>query len=310
MKQGFVTIATGKDRYYQMARNLLRSYRQNCSEPMSFAIIADRENEYTKEFDDVVILDNPTHSWMDKMRLLDVCPYDENIFIDADCLVYQDINFFWDIYADADDFSCFGEALPLDAQGGWFTSQAAAFYPIQFCTHLHGMLYFIRKSDTLKKMQSVCDDIIANYSNIEFRGFNDQLADEPVYALSMAVLGLHPVRRKAEYYCFLPFASRFSSNYALRKVYFENPKDGDVRRCYIVHWGNKNTLRAQYCFDAKAVNREHLSTNTSLGHHLLYRQGLLLRLYKSRDFFSDSWRKIVWFFARATSKVKRTIFQK
>ena len=310
MSKGFVTIATGNDRYYRMARNLLRSYRQNCSTPVPFAIIADRENEYTKEFDNVVILDNPTHSWMDKMRLLDVCPYDESLFIDADCLVYQDINFLWDLYSDADDFSCFGEALPLDAQGGWFTAQAAAFYPIQFCTHLHGMLYFIRKSDMLKRMQSVCDDIIENYSKIQFRGFNDQLADEPVYALAMAVLGLHPVCRKAEYYCFRPFANRFSSNYACRAVQFENEKDGFVKHCCVVHWGNKNTLRAQYRFDARAVNREHLSANTSLGYRLLYRYGFLLTLYRIRDFFSDLWSKTVWFFAHATSKVKRTLFQK
>lgn len=309
MKQGFVTIATGDDRYYKMARTLLRSYRQNCSEPISFAIIADRENEYTKEFDDVVILDAPTHSWMDKMRLLDVCPYDENIFIDADCLVYQDINFFWDIFADVDDFSCFGESLPLDAQGGWFTAQAANFYPIQFCTHLHGMLYFIRKSETLEKMQLICDDIIANYAKIEFRGFNDQLADEPVYALSMAVLGLHPVRRKAEYYCFLPFASRFSSNYALRKVYFENPKDGDVRRCCVVHWGNRNTLQAQYRFDASAVNRELLASKETLGSILLYRWELLLALYRTGDFLFDIWKKTVWFWDRIVNKIKRS-FQK
>ena len=94
MTKGFVTIATGDDRYYRIAVNLLRSYRKNCEKPMPFAVIADRVNEFTDEFDDVIILDNPTLSWMDKMRLLDSCPYDENLVLDADCLVYQDINFF------------------------------------------------------------------------------------------------------------------------------------------------------------------------------------------------------------------------
>lgn len=101
MRQGFVTIATGDERYYHMALNLLHSYRQNCSQPMRFALIADRHNAFTEEFDDVVILENPTNSWMDKLTLLQKCPYDENIFIDADCLVYRDINFFWDIFPHA-----------------------------------------------------------------------------------------------------------------------------------------------------------------------------------------------------------------
>ena len=89
MTKGFITIATGDERYYRMARTLLRSYRQTCAEPVRFAVIADRENEYTAEFDDVVILEKPTNSWMDKLQLLQCCPYDENIFIDADCLVIE-----------------------------------------------------------------------------------------------------------------------------------------------------------------------------------------------------------------------------
>lgn len=31
MARGFVTIATGQERYYEIARNLLRSYRQFAS---------------------------------------------------------------------------------------------------------------------------------------------------------------------------------------------------------------------------------------------------------------------------------------
>lgn len=63
MRQGFVTIATGDERYYHMALNLLHSYRQNCSQPMRFALIADRHNAFTEEFDDVVILENIKQLW-------------------------------------------------------------------------------------------------------------------------------------------------------------------------------------------------------------------------------------------------------
>lgn len=301
MTRGFVTIATGHDRYYRMARNLLRSYRQNCEKPMPFAIIADRENEYTKEFDDVVILDDPTHTWMDKMRLLDSCPYDENLFIDADCLVYQDINFMWDLYKDADDFSCFGKTLPLGDKSGWFTNQAAEFYPIKFCTHLHGMLYFIRKSETLLRVQVLCNDIIKNYRKVTFKGFNDRLADEPVYALAMAVLDLHPIDRKPQYYCFVPYATKFRSNYALREVSFANPTDGAVDSCCIVHWGNQNTLRARYRFDAGAVNCDRTS---GMFYGLAYKNGLLLLLHRAKDGIADFGRKICWFFERVVRKIK------
>lgn len=302
MTRGFVTIATGDDRYYRMARNLLRSYRQNCSQPVPFAIIADKRNKYTEEFDDVVILDNPTYSWMDKMRLLDACPYDENLFIDADCLVYEDINYYWDLFADADDFSCFGNTLPLDAKNGWFTKEAAQHYPIQFCVHLHGMLYYIRKSETLLRLREQCNEIIKNYGNVRFKGFNDRLADEPIYALAMAILGVKPVERKPAYYCFVPSSTQFRSDYLHRTVFSENPKDGEVTGHSIVHWGNRNTLRAAYRKDAWIVN--HNGTNT-VGYRLWYRTGLLLAMYKLRDSLADFGWWIYWRFRGVVNKIKK-----
>lgn len=188
MTKGFVTIATGCETYFVLARNLLRSYRDNCKQHIRFAVITDRENEYTQEFDDVVILDNPSRTWMDKIELLRYCPYDENIFIDADSLIYQDINFLWDVYRDADDFSCFGKVLPMDSTEGWFTAEAARQYPIRFITHLHGMLYFVRPGETVERMYELCQKIISDYHTVNFKAFNNTLADEPVFALAMAVL--------------------------------------------------------------------------------------------------------------------------
>ena len=54
-------MATGDIRYYEVARNLLLSYRWYSREPMPFAIICEQENEITAEFDDV-ILGHAVHS--------------------------------------------------------------------------------------------------------------------------------------------------------------------------------------------------------------------------------------------------------
>ena len=309
MKQGFVTIATGDERYYMMARNLLRSYRQNCSRDICFAVIADRQNEYTTEFDDVVILENPTNSWMDKLSLLQVCPYDENIFIDADCLIYQNIDFFWDLFAGADDFSCFGQVLPKESKDGWFTAEAAQVYPIQFITHLHGMLYFIRKSNRIECMYKLCQNIIENYSAVKYRGFNDKLADEPVFALAMAILGLKPIERKPNYYCFVPFATEIRTNYLTRNVSFSNPKDGVVSQCCIVHWGNQNTLKAQYRFDAHICNYLNQPKRNMLFVLLGYKAKLLQYWFISQDSLEAACKWGRWFFERLIVKLK-SIFGK
>ena len=95
--RGFVSIATGKKHYYRIAYNLLCSYRLNAG-AYPFAIICDRENEYTAAFDKVIRLENPTNSYMDKLRLFDCLPFDETIFIDADCLVYGNVDRWWALF--------------------------------------------------------------------------------------------------------------------------------------------------------------------------------------------------------------------
>ena len=87
--RGFVTMAVGKDYYYLLAKNLLISYKFHNPAPFPFAIICDKENETSALFDDVVIIDSPSYSYLDKLRLAELAPYDETIFIDADSLMIR-----------------------------------------------------------------------------------------------------------------------------------------------------------------------------------------------------------------------------
>lgn len=307
MKKGFITVATGKEQYYILARNLLRSYRDNCqTKRFSFAIIADAENEYTKEFDDVIILKNASKSWMDKIEILKVCPYDENIFIDADCLIYRDINFFWDLFKGADDFSCFGEVLPLDSKEGWFTKDAANSYQIHFITHLHGIIYFVRRGSKIDEMYRLCQKIIDDYHHITFKAFNDILADEPIFALAMSIINFRPIERKREYYCFVPFAKWIRTNYISRKVVFNNPKDGTVSNGCIVHWGHGNTNLAKYKSDSAKLNFCY-SNNTSFYYKLigfiLFKLNFFYFACSICDKTNSIKRSLVWFCERFRLKM-------
>lgn len=120
MTHGFITIATGDERYYRMAANLLHSYRHFSRKALPFAILADRENAYTAEFDDVRLFPRVHRNYLDKLGMFDLLPYDVNIFIDADCLAYGDLSGLFEVFRNADDFCCFGRVLPLDDKTGWF----------------------------------------------------------------------------------------------------------------------------------------------------------------------------------------------
>ena len=105
--RGFVTMATGDEKYYQFARNLLYSYRLH-NKKLPFGIICDRENEYTRDFDDVVVIENPTFTYSDKFRVFVDSPYEETVFIESDCLVYRNLDEMFELLAGGDDYTAFG----------------------------------------------------------------------------------------------------------------------------------------------------------------------------------------------------------
>ena len=113
-------MATGNIIYYKMAANLLASFRLH-NPGVPFAIVCDRANEYTDMFDDVVVLKKANGNYMDKFSLLIKSPYDESIFIEPDCLIYRNLDFFWGLLSHESDCSSFGWN-----EGGlepWFKTQ-------------------------------------------------------------------------------------------------------------------------------------------------------------------------------------------
>ena len=187
--------------------NLLHSYRLHSSNQYPFAIICDKENEVTKEFDDVIVMENALCSCVDKVVLPDYLPYDETIFIDADCLVYGDIDNYWDSFSEATSFSAFGSVCPDDSLYGWFKKDEVGDYSdsIRFIPEFNGGVYYLRKSEELEAFAVTAKDILQNYRDYRFRQFTKP-ADEPIFALAMAVHGFKPAGDKSQPVAVYPLA--------------------------------------------------------------------------------------------------------
>ena len=244
MTKGFITIATGKEEYHALARNLLRSYRRFCREPLPFAILADRENEYTAEFDDVLIFpDGASNSYLDKLRLAEFAPYDTTIFIDADCLAFGDLNVLFDHFRDADDFSCFGRVLPLDDRTGWFEYENLGDLKemVSYVVGLHGGIYYMQKGGMSRKVMADAQGFIPNYKQYGFRGKFD-LGDEPLVALSMAVNNCHPIPFIPEdICCYWEHENHMDLDITRGKATVDGQYD-----VILLHWGTRFTRGLQY----------------------------------------------------------------
>lgn len=245
--KGFITIATGKEEYYKLAGNLLHSYRYFCSDPLPFAILADRENEYTAEFDDVLIFsDGATNSYLDKLSLGEYLPYDVNIFIDADCLAYGDLNKLFDYFRNADDFSCFGRVLPLDDKTGWFEYENLGDLQSQvsYVVGLHGGIYYMRRGELCRRIFQSAKSFVPDYQKYKFKGKFDTPGDEPLVALSMAVNDCKPVPFHIEAICcYWEYVDCMNIDITEGLAAVERDLEFQT---ILLHWGTRYTRQLQY----------------------------------------------------------------
>lgn len=259
--RGYVTIATGSKHYYQIAYNLLRSYRRNGGGSYPFAILAEEENEYTRAFDKVVLIPNPSGSYMDKIRIFDHLPYEETIFIDADCLVYGRVDEWWNYFKDGPDFSCFGYAYDdLSVKTGWFLWDGMKEFreKIRFIPTFSGGVYYIRNTPTAEAVFRWAKYAVSHYGEYPFAIFKSP-ADEPVLAFGMAICNCRPVdlfevgiyvkRRDLPMDILAPAAQ-----------WTYRSRTGPVR---LVHWGNLGTMKAKYLLEVQRMDRDLAGKTTS-----------------------------------------------
>lgn len=285
-RKGFITIATGRDEYFVLAHNLLLSYRFFSRSRTPFAIICDRENEYTADFDTVVLMDNPQRSVYDKLRLPELAPFDETIFIEADCLAYRDLNDMWEIFEDGPDFGALGTVQPLDSNQGWIRAEFLGEYRERVkYQYLHqGGVYYMRKG-RLDAFIRTCQDIYLHREDFNFKLPNE----EPIFALACLLHGFPPVKDWCDIFCFYPVVTvtrmdirrgilSFSTSYLPQSA----------PGLFLTHWGSEHTREALY--------KREMDTVTALagqGRHASMLIPVRIRLQIAYFRFKDRFKHLV-----------------
>ncbi len=247
-EKGFVTVATGDEKYYKMAADLYLSYKGRGKGKYPFAIICDRENEFTAVFDDVVLASEFRKSTVDKL-LMKNSPYEETIFMDTDILILDNIDDLWDVFKDRDDVSAFGCTLPLDSTKGWFTYEGSGKYKsqIEYLISMNGGIYYFRRSEKSESVFSKAFDLIEEYSTIDFKYFS-QPQDEPLMAMSMVLNNCKPCDIAYDMIILPACRKKVSTDY-LGNVY-EGKRNSKAK---FIHFSTARTILFMYNY-LNAVN--------------------------------------------------------
>ena len=302
MTRGFITIATGKEMYFQFARNLLESYKLFCDHPYPFAIMCDQENEYTALFDDVVLFKKTDHVYFDKFELLKLSPYDETIFIDSDCLAYADLNQYWDYFAGADDFTACGTNYPIDSEKGLFQPDSIGEYRdrAHWKPDIHGGLYFIRKGEKCDAIYQDCRNIAQHYDDFIWPDFCAPYADEPVLCLSMAANGCHALEAEPRNYGIPWEVTEMDVDIFTGKCIYATDWHPRVEQGRMIHWSVRYCKKPLYIFEVEKLNcmLRHgvrpgkVISGLGLKDTLLYKWKLRYYWLQTKDFTGRAIRKL------------------
>ena len=298
--QGFITVATGSEEYYRLACSLLHSYHYFSERPLPFAILTDQENSWTMQFDNVILMpDGATNTYLDKLSMGQVLPYDINIFIDADCLAFGDLNRLFEDFEEADDFSCFGRVLPLDDKTGWFEYKDLGKLQsrVSYVVGLHGGIYYMRKGQMCSKIFEDAKSFVPDYKKYHFKGRFSNPGDEPLIALSMAVNNCHPIPFKQDAICcYWEYVGNMQIDITSGTARIKGEDACNVR---LLHWGTRYTRELEYKKQIELLKLiETYSDRRSLR--------VQINMCKIRYGWLKSIERLKHFAVRVKNKIKRT----
>lgn len=257
MKRGFLTVATGEYFHY-LAINMRNSYHYSQSNKYPLAVITDPNGAAILKnyFDDVVVIQENNAGYLNKLRVQELSPYDETIFIDADTLIIRDISDWWEAFGDSGyDVAVWGWDCEITSPrcGKLISQKAAEKYGITRYIGFNGGVYYFKKTEKAARIYARAVELLDTYLEDEQHLFNGKMGDEPVMAVALLENGVYGVEdpKKERMFC-TPGMRDLKINLLTGKCTFIK-YDYRVNPA-VMHWGTGDTKKPVYRREVQTLN--------------------------------------------------------
>jgi hypothetical protein len=193
-RRGAITVAIG-ERYHRYAVSLARSLRRHAP-GLPLAVVTDAAPSVFGELVDHVVAARPEfgHGYRQKLHLDHYTPFEQTLFLDADCLAVRDPAPAFDLFAD----------VPVGVIGGphtsghWFMDIARVCreQAVPSIPKFNGGLMFLSGSAECRAILDDARSVMATYDEVGLERINGLEADEPALAVALA---RHDVPAKLDY---------------------------------------------------------------------------------------------------------------
>jgi hypothetical protein len=185
-----LTIASGSDEYVMLAGALLKSLRLNAP-GVAVAVVTDRrDHPVIGRFDHVVDIDaGRGGGFAQKLHLPDYAPYDETVYVDADCLAYRPLDELWQQFGAVPSVGVIARRTPTPF---WCTDleRLPAAYRLPSYLEFNGGLYFLRRGQATTELFAEARSIYERSEDFGLIRFGETYGDEPAVALALSRAGV------------------------------------------------------------------------------------------------------------------------
>lgn len=200
-EKGILTIATGKKIYVDMACNLARSFLLwNKGGSIRFQLVTDLPefvpSTLKKEIDLIFIEPGAVGpGFTSKLKMAELTLTAKTLFIDADCLIYGDLEKVFEKFG-GHDFSVIGHLIYSGKKKGFcedvediLRRQEIPYFPL-----LCGSVYYLEKGPVTKNIFNYANDLVREYDNLGLIRLRNRENEEPLLAISMAKYKQTPIQ--------------------------------------------------------------------------------------------------------------------
>ncbi|MGA3171445.1 MAG: hypothetical protein ABSE62_10560 [Chthoniobacteraceae bacterium] len=189
--RGIVTIACGPEKYLRWAAGLARSLEIHYPDCPRHLITDRPDHPTARLFGTCSSLRPEENGMVAKLRLDDLSPYSETLFVDADSVVFRGLDPVFDRLG-VQPFSVTGYSI---TEGHWYADVKELLRRIDRCAlpkFNSGLLYF-RKEKKAQEVFRLAREIFVHYGEYRIADPQGRPADEPCFAIAMALAGIEAI---------------------------------------------------------------------------------------------------------------------
>ncbi|MES2446450.1 MAG: hypothetical protein V4546_04675 [Bacteroidota bacterium] len=260
-KYAVVTIAVGNDYYLKLAKNLLLSFlKWNEKNDINFILVTDNRNFYSSFFNEKKVeikhidIEEQDRSFTSKFLLFEHVNAKENLFIDCDCIIYNDLTSVFKKFQDQ-DFSVIGENIK---QGSFFcdAEQIINKLNLNYLPKFVGSVYYFKNNAITKSIFEMAKNLKSNYDELGFIRLRGKENEEPLFAAAMAAFNQHPIIDDGTIKADAMFYNKFRCNVITGLAVFSKTKQvtasyysPNISTPVIVHYNDRYSEMADYLAD-------------------------------------------------------------